>query len=36
MLEDNLPAQLNALGFAAVEQELLAGQALQRITAQRP
>ena len=35
MLEDNLPAQLNALGFAAVEQELLAGQALQRITAQR-
>ena len=36
MLEDNLPAQLNALGFTAVKQELLAGQALQRITAQRP
>ena len=36
MLEDNLPAQLDALGFTAVEQELLAGQALQRITAQRP
>ena len=36
MLEDNLPAQLNALGFTAVEQELLAGQDLQRITAQRP
>ena len=36
MLEDNLPAQLDALGFIAVEQELLAGQALQRITAQRP
>ena len=36
MLEDNLPTQLDALGFTAVEQELLAGQALQRITAQRP
>ena len=30
MLEDNLPTQLDALGFTAVEQELLAGQALQR------
>jgi demethylmenaquinone methyltransferase/2-methoxy-6-polyprenyl-1,4-benzoquinol methylase len=36
MLEDDLPAQLSALGFLHVEQELLAGRALQRITAQRP
>ena len=36
MLEDDLPAQLCQLGFAAVSQELLGGQALQRITAQRP
>ena len=36
MLEDDLPAQLSALGFIHVEQELLAGRALQRITAQRP
>ncbi len=35
MLEDDLPAQLNQLGFSAVNQELLAGQALQRITATR-
>mgnify|MGYP001191357107 FL=1 len=36
MLEDDLPAQLEQLGFTAVNQELLAGQALQRITASRP
>ena len=36
MLEDDLPAQLQALGFTSVKQELLAGQALQRITAMRP
>ena len=36
MLEDDLPAQLSALGFIHVAQELLAGRALQRITAQRP
>ena len=36
MLEDDLPAQLSALGFVHVEQELMAGRALQRITAQRP
>ena len=36
MLEDNLPAQLQELGFCSVEQELLAGEALQRITASRP
>ena len=36
MLEDALPAQLSALGFLHVEQELFAGRALQRITAQRP
>ena len=36
MLEDDLPSQLQALGFTAVKQELLAGRALQRITAARP
>jgi demethylmenaquinone methyltransferase/2-methoxy-6-polyprenyl-1,4-benzoquinol methylase len=36
MLEDNLPAQLEELGFTSVEQQLLASKALQRITAQRP
>ena len=36
MLEDDLPYQLQQLGFTAVKQELLAGQALQRITAARP
>ena len=36
MLEDNLIAQLQSIGFQAVQQELLAGQALQRISAQRP
>ena len=36
MLEDDLVAQLNQLGFSGVDQELLAGQALQRITARKP
>ena len=36
MLEDNLIAQLKSIGFEAVQQELLAGRALQRISAQRP
>ena len=36
MLEDNLIAQLQSIGFKAVQQELLAGRALQRISAQRP
>ena len=36
MLEDDLPSQLQALGFTAVKQELMAGRALQRITAARP
>ena len=36
MLEDDLPCQLRQLGFTDVKQELLAGNALQRITAQRP
>ena len=36
MLEDDLPSQLEQLGFSSVSQELLAGQALQRITATRP
>ena len=36
MLEDDLPGQLRQLGFIGVKQELLAGDALQRITAQRP
>ena len=36
MLEDDLPGQLRQLGFVGVKQELLAGSALQRITAQRP
>ena len=36
MLEDDLPSQLTQLGFTNVEQELLAGRALQRITACRP
>ncbi len=36
MLEDDLPSQLQQLGFTAVRQELLAGRALQRITAARP
>ena len=36
MLEDDLPSQLERIGFTAVNQDLLAGQALQRITATRP
>ena len=36
MMEDDLPAQLEEIGFASIDQQLLAGQALQRITAQRP
>jgi len=36
MLEDDLVLQLNDTGFCRVRQELLAGQALQRITAQKP
>ena len=36
MLEDDLVAQLNQLGFSSVDQELLAGKALQRITARKP
>ena len=36
MLEDDLPSELQRLGFTSVKQELLAGQALQRITAMRP
>ena len=36
MLEDDLRAQLEELGFSGVNQELLAGRALQRITATRP
>ena len=33
MLQDDLVAELQALGFISLEQELLAGDALQRITA---
>ena len=36
MLEDDLPTELEQLGFSRVSQELLAGRALQRITATRP
>ena len=36
MLEDDLPSQLERLGFSSVSQELLAGRALQRLTAKRP
>ena len=36
MLEDDLLAQLKGIGFTAVQQDLLAGRALQRITARRP
>ena len=36
MLEDDLVAQLNQLGFSSVDQELLAVAALQRITARKP
>ena len=36
MLQDDLVAELQALGFTSVEQELLAGDALQQITARAP
>lgn len=36
MLEDDLIAQLTSIGFNAVQRDLLAGRALQRITARRP
>ena len=36
MLEDDLPPELEQLGFSSVSQELLAGQALQRLVARRP
>ena len=36
MLQDDLVAELQALGFTSLEQELLAGNALQRITARTP
>ena len=36
MLEDDLPAQLQHLGFTQVEQRLLAGRALQLITSYQP
>ena len=36
MLEDDLPPELEQRGFSSVSQELLAGRALQRITATRP
>ena len=36
MLSDDLPAQLQHLGFTELGQELLAGQALQRIIARNP
>ena len=36
MLQDDLVAELQALGFTSVGQELLAGDALQRITARTP
>ena len=36
LLEDDIPKQLQEIGFAAVEQSVLAGSALQRITARRP
>lgn len=36
MLEDDLPVQLQALGFSQVSSQRLAGDALQRITATSP
>ena len=36
MLQDDLVVELQTLGFTSVGQELLAGDALQRITAQTP
>ena len=36
LLEDDLPKQLQEIGFTTVEQSVLAGAALQRITARCP
>ena len=36
MLQDDLMSELQTIGFTSVEQELLAGDALQRITARTP
>ena len=36
MLQADLPKQLREMGYSTIEQELLAGQALQRITARLP
>ena len=36
LLEDNIPEQLQEIGFTTVEQSVLAGAALQRITARCP
>lgn len=36
MLEDDLPSQLQAIGFSQVSSQRLAGDALQRITATCP
>ena len=36
LLEDNIPEQLQQIGFTTVEQSVLAGAALQRITARCP
>ena len=36
MLQDDLISELQAIGFTSVKQELLAGHALQRITARTP
>ena len=36
LLEDNIPEQLQQIGFTTVEQSVLAGAALQRITARVP
>jgi demethylmenaquinone methyltransferase/2-methoxy-6-polyprenyl-1,4-benzoquinol methylase len=36
LLEDNIPEQLQEIGFTKVEQSVLAGSALQRITARCP
>ena len=36
LLEDDIPKQLQEIGFTTVEQSVLAGSALQRITARRP
>ena len=36
MLQADLPKQLREMGYSTIEQELLAGRALQRITARLP